>query len=241
MRATCFFESACAAFTSCIDLFQKADRLMPARHLNGNSAPSEDLPAARNTLRFIILGLLGARAMTGYDIKQAFDRAIASYWNAGNSQIYTTLKTLEHDGLVESELIIQQHRPNRKLYRLTSQGEAELEGWLKEPPPERFTKDEFLTKLFFCGQTTDETALRHLLEHHQALEAQLAHMEWVLQHYTQRPARRPHLLEYQLLVREYKAETLRADLAVTERAIARLRARLEGRQPAEIADSERGE
>jgi DNA-binding PadR family transcriptional regulator len=214
---------------------------MPARHLNGKTPPPEEMPAARNTLRFIILGLLGARPMTGYDIKQAFDRAIASYWNAGNSQIYTTLKTLEHDGLVESELVVQQHRPNRKLYRLTPQGEAELDVWLKEPAPERFTKDEFLAKLFFCGQTTDEAALGHLLEHRQAIEAQLAHMEWVLQHYSQRPARRPHLLEYQLLVREYKAETLRADLAVTERAIARLRERMIAQQPAEASEGERPE
>ncbi|HEY7350220.1 MAG TPA: PadR family transcriptional regulator [Ktedonobacterales bacterium] len=212
---------------------------MPARHLNGKSAQPEEQPATRNTLRFIILGLLGARAMTGYDIKQAFDRAIASYWNAGNSQIYTTLKALEHDGLVESELVIQQHRPNRKLYRLTPQGEAELDAWLKEPAPERFTKDEFLARLFFCGQTTDEAALRHLMEHRQAIETQLTHMEWVRQHYTQRPARRPHLLEYQLLVREYKEETLRADLAVTERAIARLRERIEGRRPAEVSEGER--
>jgi DNA-binding PadR family transcriptional regulator len=209
---------------------------MSAHRLNGKELPEEP-PAARNTLRSIILGLLGARPMTGYDIKQAFDRAIASYWNAGNSQIYTTLKALEHEGLVESELVIQHHRPNRKLYQLTPQGEAELAAWLKEPAPERFIKDEFLAKLFFCGQTSDEVALHHLLEHRQALEAQLAHMEAVLQHYTQRPARRPRLLEYQLLVREYKAETLRADLAVTERAIARLRERIES-QPREMAESD---
>lgn len=212
---------------------------MPAHRLNGRETPEES-PMARNTLRSIILGLLGARPMTGYDIKQAFDRAIASYWNAGNSQIYTTLKALEHEGLVQSELIIQEHRPNRKLYQLTPPGEAELAAWLKEPAPDRFTKDEFLAKLFFCGQTSDDVALRHLLEHRQALEAQLAHMEWVLQRYTQRPARRPRLLEYQLLVREYKAETLRADLAVTERAIARLRERIAG-HPLEIAETDRKE
>jgi DNA-binding PadR family transcriptional regulator len=203
---------------------------MSVRHVIGKDR-QEEAPALRNTLRSIILGLLGARPMSGYDIKRAFDRAIASYWNAGNSQIYTTLKALEHEGLVESEVVIQQHRPNRKLYRLTPQGQAEVDAWLKEPAPERFTKDEFLAKLFFCGQTTDEVALRHLNEHRQALEGQLAHMDWVLRTYTQRPARRPRLLEYQLLVREYKAETLRADLAVTERAIARLQARMADRPP----------
>lgn len=198
---------------------------MSVRHVSQQET-EEEPSARRNTLRSIILGLLGARPMTGYDIKQAFDRAVASYWNAGNSQIYTTLKALERDGLVESELVVQQHRPNRKFYRLTVSGQAELGEWLKEAAPERFTKDEFLAKLFFCGQTSDEVALRHLIEHQQALEAQLAQMDWVLQHYTQRPARRPRLLEYQLLVREYKAEVLRADLAVTERAIARLQTRL---------------
>jgi len=66
---------------------------------NGNGISS------RNTLRYIILGLLGARPMSGYDIKQAFDRALAAYWNAGNSQIYTTLKSLSHAQLVEAEVI----------------------------------------------------------------------------------------------------------------------------------------
>src|SRR5207247_5475494 len=80
--------------------------------------------SSRNTLRYIILGLLGARPMSGYDIKQAFDRALASYWNAGNSQIYTTLKKLSDEELVEHELIVQKSRPDRKVYRLTPAREA---------------------------------------------------------------------------------------------------------------------
>ena len=91
--------------------------------------------------------------------------------------------------------------------------------------PDRFTKDEFLTRLFFCGQTSDAVALRHLEEHRAALRAQLAEMERVLQDYGSRPTRRPRLLEYQLLVRDYKHAALQADLDVTERAIARLRER----------------
>ncbi len=177
---------------------------------------------SRNTLRYIILGLVWTHPMTGYDIKQAFDRALASYWNAGNSQIYTTLKQLSQAGLVESEVIVQTTRPNRKVYRLTPAGEAELERWLEEDVPERFNKDDFLTKLFFCGETSDETTLRHLREHRDSLLQQLAHMEWARQQYATRPTRRPRLLEYQMLVREYKEATLRAGLEVTERAITRL-------------------
>ena len=198
----------------------------PDARIGGSGARERESDTGRNTLRYIILGLLGAHSMSGYDIKRAFDRSLATYWNAGNSQIYTTLKALAARGLVSSELIYQEGRPNRRVYRLTDAGRAELDAWLAEAVPERFTKDEFLTRLFFCGQTSDEVALRHLEEHLAALRAQLAHMDWVLREFGERPSRRPRLLEYQMLVREYKQSALQADLNVTERAIARLRARL---------------
>ncbi|GCE47564.1 DNA-binding PadR family transcriptional regulator [Thermosporothrix hazakensis] len=204
-------------------------------HLNPSEAEidmqesqNSHAPSSRNRLRHIILGLLWAHPMSGYDIKQAFDRAIASYWNAGNSQIYTTLKSLSDDGLVEAEVIVQTSRPNRKVYRLTEAGQQELAHWLQEAVPERYTKDEFLTKLFFCGETDDETALFHLQQHRDSLRQQLVHMEQVRQHYADRPSRRPRLLEYQMLVREYKEAVLKAGLEVTERAIARLEARSRG-------------
>ena len=182
----------------------------------------ETAERSRNTLRFIILGLLGARPMSGYDIKLAFDRALASYWNAGNSQIYTTLKGLSHEKLVEAEVIVQKTRPNRKVYHLTPAGQSELNSWLHSDVPERFDKDDFLTKLFFCGETSDEVALKHLMEHRISLIKQLEHMEWARQQYAERPSRRPRLLEYQMLVREYKEATLKAGLEVTDRAIAHL-------------------
>lgn len=186
-------------------------------------AKERDGESGRNTLRYIILGLLGARPMTGYDIKRAFDRSLATYWNAGNSQIYTTLKAMAGRGLVSSELVYQEGRPNRRVYSLTERGRGELDAWLAEDVPSRFTKDEFLTKLFFCGQTSDAVALRHLEEHRAALLAQLAEMERALREFGGRPSRRPRLLEYQMLVREYKQRLLQTDLEVTEQAIARLR------------------
>lgn len=184
-----------------------------------------DLPS-RNTLRYIMLGLLRIRPMSGYDIKQTFERAIASYWNAGNSQIYTTLKNLHKAGLIDAEVVVQTSRPNRKVYHLTPSGETELSKWLKEAVPERFTKDEFLAKIFFCGETSDQIALTHLKEHRESLLKQLAHMDWARQEYGSRQARRPHLLEYQLLVREYKEAQLKASLEVTNRTIESLEQRL---------------
>jgi DNA-binding PadR family transcriptional regulator len=189
---------------------------------NGNNHDGENGISSRNTLRYIILGLLGARPMTGYDIKLAFDRALATYWNAGNSQIYTTLKHLNSARLVEAEIVVQKTRPNRKVYRLTAAGQAELDRWLQEDVPDRFTKDEFLTKIFFCGETSDEIALKHLREHRTSLLKQIEHLEWARDQYATRPTRRPRLLEYQMFVRDYNEALLRTGLEVTERAIARL-------------------
>lgn len=212
---------------------------MPA---NATAASGAQRPArregetTRNTLRSIILGLLGAHPMSGYDIKRAFDRSLATYWNAGNSQIYTTLKHLEEQGAVASEVIQQEGRPNRRVYSLTPTGRAELEAWLREPVPARFTKDEFLTKLFFCGQTSDDSALRHLEEHRASLLDQLADMDRALREFAGRPTRRPRLLEYQMLVRDYKQALLQTDLAVTERAIDRLRGAIQSATAAASAD-----
>lgn len=199
-----------------------SEQLEERERLESSERQAGEVSASRNTLRYIILGLLGARPMSGYDIKQAFDRAIASYWNAGNSQIYTTLKHLNQAGLVEVEVIEQKGRPNRKVYHLTPAGELELERWLEEAVPDRFTKDEFLTKLFFCGETDDEVTLQHLLAHRTVLLGQLEHLEWARQQYANRTTRRPRLLEYQMLVRDYKEATLQAGLGVTERAIQHL-------------------
>lgn len=209
--------------TEQLDIFTTDDNAMNSNGANGNG--SENGIYSRNTLRYIILGLLGARPMSGYDIKLAFDRALATYWNAGNSQIYTTLKNLNNAGLVDAEVIVQKTRPNRKVYHLTPSGQDELHHWLQEGVPDRFTKDEFLTKLFFCGETSDEVALKHLREHRASLLRQIEHLEWARDQYATRPSRRPRLLEYQMFVRDYNEALLRTGLEVTERAIARLEQR----------------
>jgi len=198
-------------------------RTNPAREIAESERDDAEKEPIRNTLRYIILGLLGAHPMSGYDIKRAFDRSIATYWNAGHSQIYTTLKALDHQGLVTSELIYQEGRPNRRVYQLTPGGRDALDTWLAEPIPPRFTKDEFLTKLFFCGQTSDQVALQHLETHLSALAAQLGDMELALREYGNRPTRHPRLLEYQMLVRDYKQAILQADLEMTTQAIAYIR------------------
>ena len=50
-------------------------------------------------------------------------------------------------------------------------------------------------------------------------------MEQALREYGNRLARRPRLLEYQMLVRDYKQTILLADLEITEGVLARIQSR----------------
>jgi DNA-binding PadR family transcriptional regulator len=78
-----------------------------------------------------LLGLLSVRPMTGYEIRHHFDRALASWWDTPRTQIYPKLRELEARRLIEHEYIIQESKPNKRVYSPTQSGRAQLQAWLK--------------------------------------------------------------------------------------------------------------
>jgi DNA-binding PadR family transcriptional regulator len=177
----------------------------------------------RDTLAYVVLGLLHRRARTGYDITCTVNRTVGYVWNASESQIYGVLKQLETAGLVETELIVQETRPNRRLARLSPAGEEAFAQWLASPLPERFTKDEFLARLFFMGHAEPEQRSEFLEQHRADLLRQRAYVEAAYEAFKDRPSRRPDVLEWQLLTVEFTLARLNADLEVIERALHRTR------------------
>jgi len=124
------------------------------------------------TLKYALLGFLKLAPMTGYELKKNLDRSTQSFWHAGLNQIYPTLKTLEEAGLVSARTKPQEGRPDRRVYRITADGRAELLEWLSRPihelPP---VKNVGLLKLFFAGYLHRDQILLHLrsqLDLHQA-------------------------------------------------------------------------
>ena len=115
------------------------------------------------TLQYVILGFLNLGPLTGYEVKKLLDQSTQAFWHAGLNQIYETLKSLTTIGLVSSEIQPQEGRPDKRLYRITADGKAELLEWLSEPirdlPP---TKNLGLLKLFFAGYLDRDRILLHL-------------------------------------------------------------------------------
>lgn len=111
------------------------------------------------SLDHAILGFLQYGPASGYDLKSVFDLSVQHFWPADQSQIYRTLARLSEQGLAAMERIVQRDRPDRKVYRITDAGSAELHRWLSTPLPMRGERNAHLVQVFFAGQLGDEQAL----------------------------------------------------------------------------------
>lgn len=124
-------------------------------------------------LRHAILGLLDVAPQSGYDLGRAFERSVAHFWHADQSQIYRTLDRLEAEGAIATETIPQQGRPDRRVHSLTATGRAELEAWLRAPLENLQPKEPFLARLFFAAPLGVEGVLALLDERDAQIRAGL--------------------------------------------------------------------
>ena len=109
---------------------------------------------------YLILAMIDRGRDTGYAIKRAVDRSTRFFWAASFAQVYPELAALEANGYLTSAQEPHGARP-RKTYRLTDEGRAALEGWLRsERVPDFEQRDEGLLRLFFADAMAPEEALQ---------------------------------------------------------------------------------
>ena len=114
-------------------------------------------------LKYILLGLLDYRPMSGYDLENWISVSAGNFWHAKLSQIYTTLKSLEASEHVISHIEPQEGRPDRRVYQMTHIGQADLRAWLHEPITDLATKkDSLLVKIFFQSPQEKQMLLTQL-------------------------------------------------------------------------------
>jgi PadR family transcriptional regulator AphA len=106
---------------------------------------------------YVILGMLGWRPMSGYEIKSIVDESTRFFWAASYGQIYPELRRLAAAELIEGKESPHGGR-RRNVYRLTPAGRQELRAWLDADPEVFELRDEALLKLFFADATGGESA-----------------------------------------------------------------------------------
>ncbi|MFW5714061.1 MAG: PadR family transcriptional regulator [Brevefilum sp.] len=125
------------------------------------------------SLTHVILGWLSYEPMTGYDLNAVIEISTQHFWSTSQSQIYRTLSKIEAEGWVTQEVILQEDRPPRKVYEISTEGRAELQRWLAafhEPDPPRIP---WLVQVFFAGQISDSEILAVLREKQASLQSRL--------------------------------------------------------------------
>jgi len=132
-------------------------------------------------LKHAILGFLNYAPKTGYELKTIFDTSVQHFWPADQSQIYRTLTQLEKDGWVEKEIVVQEDRPNRKVFSITGAGRDELHHWLVNPITQQDHRNAELIQVFFAGQLQDDEILK-------IFESAREKFEGILDAYEQIPA-----------------------------------------------------
>jgi len=86
--------------------------------------------------------------LSGYELTKSFDTSLGFFWKASHQQIYKCLRDLEQQGLLRSEHIAQEGRPDKIIYQLTDAGHAELEQWVFGESKFRESRDDLYVKLY---------------------------------------------------------------------------------------------
>ena len=101
-------------------------------------------------VKTVCLGMLTDGPASGYDLKKEFESSFAHFFAAGYGSIYPALSALAEDGLVDCELVPQEGKPDRKVYRITDAGHEFLLQALENERPFHKVRSEFLAQMCFA-------------------------------------------------------------------------------------------
>ena len=116
-----------------------------------------DLP----TTSYAILGLLGIRSWTTYELARQMERSLKHFWPRAASRIYEEPKRLVALGLATASAEQVGRRP-RTVYAITAKGRRALAAWLAEPGGGPSLEFEALLKVFFGEQATPDDVLANV-------------------------------------------------------------------------------
>jgi DNA-binding PadR family transcriptional regulator len=124
--------------------------------------PAEALTLKLSDIEVALLGLLSIRPMTGYEIRQSYARGLAPWWETPRTQIYPKLRELKQRGLVRDKLVVQDGKPNKRVYTIEPAGSEALVSWLRRDISWPDMKHQMMMRLFL-GNLLPLPAFRQLL------------------------------------------------------------------------------
>ncbi|MET9518662.1 PadR family transcriptional regulator [Streptomyces sp. NPDC002994] len=115
----------------------------------------------------------GRGEYSGYQLAKAFDIGVANFWHALPQQLYAELAKLEKEGLVAGRQVVQEARPNKRLFRVTEAGLAELEAFAAAASKVSFIRDDLLVKVQVADSVDNGPLIEQLEERASLAEAKI--------------------------------------------------------------------
>src|SRR5438045_600028 len=112
-----------------------------------------------NTTSFAMLGMLGIRPWSTYELAKHVDRSLRPLWPRARSNLFNEPKKLVAHGLAAASREMGGRRP-RTVYTITPAGRRALRRWLGTPGEGPVLEFEQLLKVFFADHGTRTDALR---------------------------------------------------------------------------------
>lgn len=131
-------------------------------------------------LRHAVLAALLDGEYSGYQLAKAFDVGVANFWHALPQQLYTELAKLEKEGLVEGRQVIQETRPNKRVFQVTDAGREELEAFAATPSKPSFIRDDLLVKVQSADRIGTAQVIEQLDERVAAADAKIGILDDLL-------------------------------------------------------------
>ncbi|MFE9634082.1 PadR family transcriptional regulator [Streptomyces sp. NPDC006463] len=124
-------------------------------------------------LRHAVLAALLDGEYSGYQLAKVFDVSVANFWHALPQQLYTELAKLEQEGLVAGRQVVQETRPNKRLFQVTAAGRAALEEFAAAASKPSVIRDDLLVKVQTADRIGTAPVIGQLEERASAAEAKI--------------------------------------------------------------------
>ena len=136
-----------------------------------SSNDSNSPVAGLSELEVALLALLSIRPMTGYEILRHHARALEPWWETPRTQIYPKLRELQRRGLIEHEYVVQESKPNKRLYSIGPSGSKALARWLGSTVDVPEMRHHMMMRLFLGNLLPIEETSRLLADYRDRMAA----------------------------------------------------------------------
>ena len=223
--------------SSSSDIQSPADGLAPAAE-----PPAEALQLSE--LEVALLALLSIRPMTGYEILRHHARALEPWWETPRTQIYPKLRELQRRGLIEHEYVVQESKPNKRLYSIGPTGSQALASWLGSSINAPEMRHHMMMRLFLGNLLPIEETSRLLTDYRDKMAVRAESFRQARERFS-RSLSGPYRASvfFELLSLDHLIAMTDLEVAGTDRALAALRrfgsdgALASGEQASELLDA----